>query len=186
MVFLQRPLSFSSDAAKIHYVLGLLRGRALALAEAVSSSVNFSSLLFRDFKSRLKAVFDHPSHSGDASKRLLSLRQGSRSVANYSVDFWTPADAKWDDTALQAVFTEGLNEQLKDLLAMHDEPTKLHALISQAIKSSASVVSGNSSPPSARPTDEEPMQLGRTKLTQQEQQRRIRTGECLYCATLHR
>lgn len=51
------------------------------------------------------SVFDHPSHSGNVSKQLLSLWQGAHSVADYLVDFWTLAvDVKWDGTALQAVF----------------------------------------------------------------------------------
>lgn len=83
----------------------------LAWAEVVSSIVNFSSLQFRDFEAGFKAVFDHPSHSRNASNRLLSLQQGSHSVADCSVDFWAlAADAKWDDVALKAFFSKGLNE----------------------------------------------------------------------------
>ena len=38
LVFKQRPRAFSVDSAKIHYVIGLLRGKALAWAEAANSS----------------------------------------------------------------------------------------------------------------------------------------------------
>lgn len=129
LIFQQCPRSFNSDAAKIYFVVGLLQGRALAWAEALSS------LTSSDFESRLKAVFDHPNHRSNASSPLLSLRQGSRSVADYSVDFWTLVmDAGWNDAALQEVFVKGLNEQLKDELAAQDEPSTLSALVSLAIR----------------------------------------------------
>lgn len=51
-------------------------------------------------------------------------------VADYSVDFWTlAADAKWNDSTLKAIFSKGLNEQLKDHLAAHDEPAYLHSFV---------------------------------------------------------
>ena len=135
LIFRQRPLSFSTDAAKINYVVGLMRGRALAWIEAMSSNLDIGLWTFNDFEVRLRAVFDHPSHRGNASSRLLSLRQGNRSVADYSVDFWTlAADSGWNDAALQGIFIKGLNEQLKDELAARDEPADLPSLVSLAIR----------------------------------------------------
>lgn len=38
-------------------------------------------------------------------------------MVDYSVEFWTlAADAKWNNEALQGVFVNGLNGQLKDEL----------------------------------------------------------------------
>lgn len=132
-------------------------------------------------------------------------------MADYSVDFWTlAADSRWNDAALQGVFVKGLNEQLKDELAARDEPTDLTSLVSLAIRldnrlrerrlektacplghgpvsrpvrqfpTSAAAQSGGSDFPPARPV-EEPMQLGRTHLSQEECLYRIRAEECLYC-----
>lgn len=36
LVFAQRPLLFASDTARINYIFGLLRGRALAWAQVTS------------------------------------------------------------------------------------------------------------------------------------------------------
>ena len=91
LVFAQRPASFFSDASKTRYVLGLLRGRALAWAEAASSHEDFCSLPFAEFKAKLSTVFDHPNYGGDAAARLLKLKQGTRAVADYAVEFWTLA-----------------------------------------------------------------------------------------------
>ena len=97
---------FSSDASKTCYVLGLLRGRALAWAEATSSHEDFCSLPFAVFKGKLSIVLDYPNYGGNAAAHLLKLKQGTRSVADYTVEFWTlAADANWDDAAVRAVCT---------------------------------------------------------------------------------
>ena len=213
LIFAQRPVSFASELSKIHYVLGLLRGKALAWAEAMSS-VKFESLSFKDFEGRFREVFDHPSREGDAASRLMRLKQGNRTVSDYAVDFWTlAADSRWNDPALIAVFTNGLNDQIKDELAARDDPSDLHKLVSLAIKldnrlrerqrekfprfSVSATKSAHRSPPlparleqfsgprfqpPARAPEEEPMQLGRTKLTEQERRRRFQAGECMYCS----
>jgi len=93
------------NPAKVRYVIGLLRGRALAWAEAINSHQSLASLAFNEFISELKDVFDHPDYWGDASRRLANIRQGARSMADYSVEFKTlAADAGWDDSALRASF----------------------------------------------------------------------------------
>lgn len=129
-VFRQRFLSFPSDVTKINYVLNLLRGRALDWAEALSSSVDYDTLSFGVFSEQLSIVFDHPDYSGSAENRLLTLQQGNRSVADYSIEFRTlAAEARWDEAALRAVFVKGLKDQLKDELAARDVPADLQALI---------------------------------------------------------
>lgn len=52
-VFEQRPLVFSTDAARVNYVGGPHTGRALALAEVMNSSVPQSSHTLKEFKSPL-------------------------------------------------------------------------------------------------------------------------------------
>lgn len=198
LIFAQRPISFASELSKIHYVLGLLRGKALAWAEAISSVTDFESIYYKDFETQFREVFDHPCREGNASNRLMKLRQGNRTVSDYAVDFWTlAADSQWNEPALQAVFSKGLSDQIKDELAARDEPSDLHSLVSLAIKLdnrfrerqrerssrfSVPAVNSRSSPlparppqstgpgsqPPARAAEEEPMQLGRTKLTEQE------------------
>lgn len=56
------------------------------------------------------------------SARLLSLQQGPRSIAEYSVEFWSLAsDAQWNEEVLRGVFICGFNESVKDELAALDE-----------------------------------------------------------------
>ncbi|XP_072889749.1 uncharacterized protein [Hemitrygon akajei] len=63
---------------------------------------------------QIRKIFDHPVRYKDAAKRLLALRQGSRSVAEYSVEFRTlAADSGWNDEALQEVFQQGLCDKTR-------------------------------------------------------------------------
>ncbi|KAF7640649.1 hypothetical protein LDENG_00025800, partial [Lucifuga dentata] len=87
LVFSQRAVTYATDEAKIAYIIGLLRGRALAWATAVRGPQLLLHTTYVDFISEMKKVSDHPVQGKDAAKCLLSLRQGSRSVAEYSIDF---------------------------------------------------------------------------------------------------
>lgn len=135
LVFSQKPVTYASETSKIAFVMGLLQDKALAWASAVWQNKPAMRLDYDYFEAELKRVFDHPVQGKEAARRMLALRQGSMSAAEYSVDFRTlAAEAGWDDTALMSVFTNGLNEQLKDELAIKDEFVDLDSLISAAIK----------------------------------------------------
>lgn len=209
-VFNQQPQTFASDQAKVSYVTGLLRGRALEWAQAVLGD-STNPPIYARFLADFKKVFAHPDIAADAAKRLLSLRQGLHSVAEYSIDFRIlAAESGWNDHALRGAFQFGLNETMKDELASHDESVSLDDLISLSIRldnrlrerrrerntrtinapstrpACAPVVRAAPSPSQpppllALPSTEEPMQLGRARLTPGERQRRISLGECLYC-----
>ncbi|KAK7922262.1 hypothetical protein WMY93_009164 [Mugilogobius chulae] len=213
-VFSQKPITYATDSSKIAYVMGLLQGNALDWAYAKWQSDPEIQRSYDKFVTELKRVFDHPVKGKEAAKRLLTIHQGSRSVAEYSVEFRTlAAEAGWDDAALQTVFVNGLSEQLKDELALKDDFGDFNSVISTAIKldnrlrerkrerntrpSSQPVIARISQvprnsvpsaaaplPPPAHVSAEEPMQLGRAHLTPAERLRRIRAGECIYCGKL--
>jgi len=109
--------------------LSLLRGRALAWAEAVNSHQSL------EFLAKRRDVFNHPDFWGDASRRLINIRQGACSVANYSVEFKTlAADAGWDDAVLRGLFLNGLSDLLQHELATREETDNFKGLVSQAIQ----------------------------------------------------
>lgn len=152
----------------------------------------------------------HPSTEGSVAKRLLGLRQGKRTVAEYIIDFRTvAAEAGWPDPALRGIFLQLLNDQMKDQLASRDEPASFEELVSLALrldnrqrerenekhpriqKSPFRVpppLTSPAPPPFFTPTisrpplpPPEPMEIGRSRLTPEERERRFRAGECLYC-----
>ncbi|KAI3370011.1 hypothetical protein L3Q82_024433 [Scortum barcoo] len=135
IVFVQQPSSYSSDNAKIGFVVNLLRGKASDWATALWQANSPVLQSFDSFIAEMKKVFDHPVQGQEAVKRLLDLRQGSQSVAAYSVDFRILAAASgWDSLALKGIFYKGLAEKIKDELSLRDEPDSLDSLISLAIR----------------------------------------------------
>lgn len=53
-------------------------------------------------------VFDHSVQTREAASQLLTLKQGSRSVADYSIEFRVlAAGSGWNNSALRGVFFKG-------------------------------------------------------------------------------
>ncbi|KAK3561329.1 hypothetical protein QTP86_030628 [Hemibagrus guttatus] len=132
----------------------------------------------------------------DISLQLMELRQGSDSAVDYAIKFRTlAAQSGWNDVALWAVFCEGLSPALQTELACREDATSLSQHVATAIRldnllrqhragARPSVLSRpRLHPDYPRPREEapEPMQLGRSRLTEQEHQRRIQMRLCYYC-----
>lgn len=219
LVFDQQPLTYSTEKAKVAFIMSLLSGKASAWAVALVNSSSPVCNTLDSFAKEMRKVFDHPLQSKEASSRLLSLRQGTGSVTSYSIDFRIlAAETGWDEKALQGVFFRGLSEEIKDQLAARDETKTLEELISLAIRLDNRLAerrreravrksvpppplyvhqprqpapvdhpspgpSHAASPAPAPPalSTEEPMQLGRMRLSPEERQRRLRLGLCMYC-----
>lgn len=143
----------------------------------------------------MKRAFQHPASRGDVDHHLLNLSQGTRSAADFAIEFRTlVTKSGWDQRALRATFHHALSPELKDELAFRDPD--LESLIDVAIRvnhhlrerqrerqretsllDAASVVKLSPLPGDL----EEPMQLGGTRISQGERNRRIRKRCCLYC-----
>lgn len=126
-------------------------------------------------------------------------------MTDYAIDFRTlAADSSWNASALYDAFYNGLSERIKDELAARDPPKDVNALIDLSIRIDQRLrdrrrergirgpnlppafLSASSPPPVKEPTpfsvtDPEPMQLGRSKLSQAERERRMSHKLCLYC-----
>ena len=135
LVFNQQPLSYPTDRSKIAYTINLLRGRAAQWATALWDQESSILSSFDQFSSEMCRIFDHPRQGQEASKRLFSICQGSRSVADFSIEFRiVAAESGWGELELKGVFLRGLSSELKDELASRDEPDSLESLISLAIR----------------------------------------------------
>ncbi|XDV19919.1 hypothetical protein PO909_025314 [Leuciscus waleckii] len=131
---------------------------------------------------------------------MLQFTQGRRSVAEFAIEFRTlPAESEWDQRALKAAFHR--SHELTDELAYRDPGPDLESLIDVAIRldnriwdrqgerrRETRLAEFNTSTGSMEPSllivcSEEPMQLGRTQLSQVERERRIRDKCCLCCGS---
>ncbi|KAG1952091.1 retrotransposable element [Pimephales promelas] len=170
-----RPLTCAKDHARIAYIISLLKGWAREWGTAVWSSEADFLNHYALFKEEMLKVFDRSVHGPEASRLLSSLRQGRRSVADFSVEFRTlSTSCGWNEPALVARFIEGLDAEIRDKVLARESPSHLVSLIDLALRvekrfelrrrarcttaaaSSPSAVSVTSS----SVTDQEPMQLG--------------------------
>lgn len=133
-VFNQQPHTFSSDNARVAYTVGLLRGKALVWAEAWLSRRSADRVTYLFFIEEFKRVFNHPVYARDVVQRLLSLRQGATSAAEYAVDFQILAtESGWGEEALKGIYRNSLSELLKDELAVREMPETLEELLTLSI-----------------------------------------------------
>lgn len=198
LTFELQPTSFPSDRSRIAYIITLLTGKARAWATSIWEQQGRACTSYAIFTEEMRRVFDHPVGGREADNRLFQLRQGNSSVAEYAVLFRTlAAESGWNMEALMAAFRHGLSGCIKDELAAKDPVQDLETLIDQSIRLDNRLrerrrerqPSRNSSTGLEVPTQglsqsppaEEPMQLGGSRLSQAERDRRIRERCCLYC-----
>uniref|UniRef100_A0A674NB00 CCHC-type domain-containing protein n=1 Tax=Takifugu rubripes TaxID=31033 RepID=A0A674NB00_TAKRU len=157
LLFRHQPSRFVSDEAKVGFITSLLADKALSWAIAAVDLDPCLSSDYSAFRREFKAVFEHPTYGEDAASRLLALQQGSRSVAEYTLEFRIlAAESRWGETALRSAYRRGLSEAIKDLIE-------------------------RAQPHSSPRAGEEPMQIGRSRLSRQEREQRLRDQLCLYC-----
>lgn len=133
-VFSQRARLFPTELSKINYVIGLLRGRALAWAQA-SAGTFLGDTSLDTFLTRFERIFDRPNYAGCAGDRLFTIRQGARSVADYAVEFSTlSAESGWNEPALLCAFRRGLNDSVWDALVSGARPRDLAEMVDRAIE----------------------------------------------------
>ncbi|KAK7913158.1 hypothetical protein WMY93_013369 [Mugilogobius chulae] len=202
-----QPASFPSDRAKVAYIISYLSGRARAWATAEWDRRSTVCNSLPRFLKTFNQIFQTVTPGREAAKALVTLRQGRRSVLDYALEFRTlSADSGWNQLALVDAFFNGLSETIKDHLTPLDLPTELDALIALASKidkrlnerersrsrqfSSLRVnfkerlPLSSSAPAMPVLESEEPMQVGRTRLSPSERQRRMDEGRCIYCGQL--
>lgn len=135
VVFSLQPATYARDRAKVAYVISLLAGRAREWGTANREAEGDCVFDFTLFKQEMIRVFDRSAHREEASRLLSSLRQGRRTVTDFSIEFRTlSTSCGWNEPALVARFLETLNPDLKDEIFMREVPARLDALIDLAIR----------------------------------------------------
>lgn len=200
-----QPRTFATEGAKVGYAITHLTGRARLWGTAEFDRRTLACTTFDLFAEEMTKVFDLGSSTEEAAQALLSIRQGRRTVGDYSIDFRTLARRSvWNMEALVDVFLKSLADYIKDEMVSHDRPSTLDAAIALAIRldrriqarrqergrqrlptsSTQSFPTGLLSSPIAPPSQpdlSEPMEIGRASLSPAERQRRFSSNLCLYC-----
>ena len=128
-----------------------------------------------------------------ATRQLFRIRQGQRPVSDYAIEFRTlAASAGWGERELHGAYYNGLSDRLLDKLSTCDLPVSLEGLVELTLRIDARLADRRASrhprdpdrsregsstrskaPPRAVEVPKtEPMQVGRTKLSMGERQRR--------------
>lgn len=196
------PRTYVSDRARIGFMINHMSDRALAWANPLWENDDAITYNYHNFIRALRRTFDPPGRSRRAGRSLLRVKQGSRSVADYAIEFKTlVAEVDWTNDCLCLLFQEGLSDTILDEIAAKNLPEDLEDLIDYTIdidnrirdrarhrerprRSISRVpIQGSVSPPSRslQVPDSEPMQLGHTRLSEEERTFRRREGLCLYC-----
>uniref|UniRef100_A0A3P9IHF7 Reverse transcriptase n=1 Tax=Oryzias latipes TaxID=8090 RepID=A0A3P9IHF7_ORYLA len=207
LLFQQAPRYYNSDLSKITLIINSLRNKALQWAQAFLAINPVSQLTYECFIDEFKLVFDQPRKQEEAARKLLALEQRNRSVSDHVIDFRILAvEAGWTDPALRGVFYKSLNEPIKDHLCLQPETHSFEELVTAALRSDTRLRERqHESPPPTRKSSStpaqgtmphippvipsvnfrsqpvEPMQIGHSKLSAEERQRRRAEGACFYC-----
>uniref|UniRef100_A0A3P9I9W9 ribonuclease H n=1 Tax=Oryzias latipes TaxID=8090 RepID=A0A3P9I9W9_ORYLA len=184
----QAPRFYQTDHSKITLIINSLRSKALQWAQAFLSANPLSHLSYERFLGEFRLVFDQPHKQDEATRRLLALKQRNRPVSDHVIDFRILAvEAGWPDLALKGVFYQSLNEQIKDHLCSQPEARSFEELVSAALRSDIRIRERQKerSPyakfPVPSKTMDEPMQIGHSKLSEEERRKRREAGACFYC-----
>lgn len=129
---LKGSASFPTEAHKVIYAGGLLRGTAFDWFEAYFNSPNPPSWLkdWSEFVVQLNNSFGGSDRRRQAASRLRTLEQKT-DVTSYWTQFqkWS-TQTNWNEDAKVDMFREGLKPGIKAALAlMLDEPTRLERLV---------------------------------------------------------
>ncbi len=82
---------FSSEWAKVAFLISLLTGRALLWAQAIWNSQTTIINSFNSFSSHFKEVFGPSTSSLSVADQLICLHQGDSSAGDYTLQFRTLA-----------------------------------------------------------------------------------------------
>ena len=195
-----QSLAFPTERSRVAYLITLLSGKAREWGTAVWDANDPCCSTYQKFTEEMKKVFDRSYCGREAAREIMALRQGTRSVFDYAIEFRTlSASCKWNDDALYDAFLNGLSDSVKDELVPRELPNKLvdlmdlagriDARIRQRRREKASTpfrLLGRPAPtptPTAAPElpPAEPMQVDRARVTPEERQRRRDAKACFYC-----
>ncbi|KAI2659768.1 Transposon Tf2-6 polyprotein [Labeo rohita] len=190
---------FESEEKKCAFLMTLLTGRAIDWAAAVWDTDPRLRTSIDYFIQQLCEVFEYPAGGKNIATQLLQISQGSRTAADYAVEFRTlAAQSGFNDVSLKTIFQQSLNLELQSELVCKGEDLSFSDFVTLTIKIDnlmrqtpkrrsyrggrhESITTALSSPPAESTSSSEPMQLGVSRLSEEERARRRQLRLCFYC-----
>ncbi len=195
-----QPSLFPTEESKIAFVITLLSGRAALWGTTIWEQKLPCCTSFQSFSEEIRKVFDRAASGREVARFLVELRQGDRSVTDFSIELCTlAAECRWNSEAQWDMFFHGLADYVKDEIYALELPTSLDGLVSLAIRVDARLQQRSQRARRASAvnrldhlpipycdadvgfSEPEPMQMGRSRLSLEEKRRRRNEGLCLYC-----
>ncbi|TWW55974.1 Retrotransposon-like protein 1 [Takifugu flavidus] len=191
LLFRHQPSRFVSDEAKVGFITSLLADKALSWAIAAVDLDPRLSSDYSAFRREFKAVFEHPTYEsrwGETALRSAYRRGLSEAIKDLIVRD-RPSSLN-ELIALSLQMDERLRElrQERAQRAGGSNRQLSHHTPSAPDFSSTSTAAPPPHIPLLPPAHsspragEEPMQIGRSRLSRQEREQRLRDQLCLYCA----
>ncbi len=197
LFFSLQPLTFATEVSRVALVLTLLSGKAALWGTAVWENRHPCCSSFHSLSQEMRRVFDRALVGREAARRLADLRQGEQSVSDYSIQFRTlAAECEWNGKAQWDMFLHGLADRIHQEIDVVELPLGLDELVDLALRVDARLQqrdlrgrrkltprhsffdTGNTV---GHSSVDEPMQVGRARLSREERDRRRMRGLCLYC-----
>ncbi len=197
LFFSLQPLTFATEVSRVALVLTLLSGRAALWGTAVWENRHPCCSSFHSLSQEMRRVFDRALVGREAARMLADLRQGEQSVSDYSIQFRTlAAECEWNEKAQWDMFLHGLADRIQQEIDVVELPLGLDELVDLALRVDARLqqrdLRGRRKLTPRYPffdtgdtvghsSVDEPMQVGRARLSREERDRRRMRGLCLYC-----
>ncbi|OMH79863.1 Retrotransposon-derived protein PEG10, partial [Zancudomyces culisetae] len=194
LLFFTNADQYPTDVSKVGLVMSLLSGNALRWASPYIEKDSPLLYSFELFLKEFSKVFDDPQRTQTANDSIRALRQDPNSVSIYASEFRRlMMDLDWNESAFFSQFSEGLNENVLDTLALFQTPTDLKGFINSAITVDARLTRrkeekarkrrGIQPQTTSGPQLPEPMHVDAIHRTvsQPERERRMKLGLCFYC-----
>ncbi|KAI2646694.1 Retrotransposon-like protein 1 [Labeo rohita] len=130
-----QPQQFTSDDAKVAFLISLLTGKALLWAKAIWMAENPIIHSYEQFTNHFTEVFSTTTGELATSDQLFRLQQGTSSACQYTLHFrMLEAASGWNEKALLGAYRQGLNPELRAAMALYDDSIGLEAFLQRTTR----------------------------------------------------
>lgn len=129
-----QPHLYSTDQAKIAFIISLLTGRAVQWVEIIWTEAGSVTQSLDNFVNNFHKLFGKPAGDTSVGEQLYHLHQGKMSNNDYALKFRTLAAASgWNERSL-LTYWQGLETRVRLHIAAYDDTIGLKHFIQLSIR----------------------------------------------------